>query len=129
MAVVVAGAKRHERKLLAGTLDASVVARPEPTEEAPPHLCADKGYAYEACDQEAQGHDDLPQMRARGEEPREQREISGDRARRWVVEVCHAWLNRLRKLLVRFEQNLATHFALRQLACADIVLKRAKAFR
>ena len=129
MAVAVAGANRHDMKLLAGTLDAIVVVRPEPTEEAPQHLCADKGYDDEACDQEAEGHDYIPHIRARGEEQRDKGEIPGYRARRWVVEVCHSWLNRFRKLLVRFEKNLATHFALLQFACAYIVLKRAEVFR
>jgi putative transposase len=116
-------------KLLANTLDAVIVVRPEPTAEAPQHLCADKGYDYEACYQEAESHAYIPHIRARGEEQREKREIPGYRARRWVVEVCHSWLNRVRKLLVRFEKNLATHFALLQFACAYIVLKRAGVLR
>jgi putative transposase len=57
IAVVVAGAKRHDMTLLAGTLDTIVVVRPEPTEEAPQPLCADKGDADEACYQAAEGHD------------------------------------------------------------------------
>jgi putative transposase len=129
IAVVVAGANRHDMKLLADTLDAVVVVRPQPTAAAPQHLGADKGYDDEACSQEAEGHDDIPHIRARGEEQRERREIPGYRARHWVVEVCHSWLNRFRKLLVRFEKNLAPHFALLQFACADIVLKRAEVFR
>lgn len=44
LAVVVAGANVHDAKLLAQTLDAIVVERPSPTEEAPQHLCLDKGY-------------------------------------------------------------------------------------
>jgi putative transposase len=127
--VVVAGAHRQEMKLLAGTLDAIVVVRPDPTEEAPQPLGADKGDDYEACDQAAQGHDDIPHSRARGEEQRDKGAIPGDRARRWVVEVCHSGLNRVRKILVRFEKNRATHFARLQLACAYIVLKRADVFR
>jgi hypothetical protein len=47
----------------------------------------------------------------------------------WVVEVYHPWLNRFRKILVRFEKNLATHLGLVQFARAYIVLKRAGVFR
>ena len=43
LAVVVAGANRHDMKLLAETLDAVVVERPEPTEEVPQHVCLDNG--------------------------------------------------------------------------------------
>jgi transposase len=50
-------------------------------------------------------------------------------ARRWGGEVGHAGLHRLRNILVRFEKTLATHRAWLQLACADIVLKRAEVLR
>jgi putative transposase len=129
LAVIVAGANRHDMKLLADTLDAVVVERPEPTEAAPQHVCLDKGYDDDECRQVAEQHAYLPHIRARGQEQREKRQIPGYRPRRWVVEVCHSWLNRFRKLLVRFEKKLETHWALLQFACAYIVLKRAEVIR
>jgi putative transposase len=129
LAVVVARANRHDLKLLAETLDAVVVERPAPTAAAPQHVCLDKGYDYEECRQVAERHDYIPHIRSRGEEQREKRAIPGYRPRRWVVEVCHSWLNRFRKLLVRFEKKLETHLALLQFACAYIVLKRAEVIR
>ena len=66
-----------------------------------------------------------PHIRARGEEQQAPRVLPGDRPRRWVVEGTHSWLNRFRKLLVRFEKRLAPHLGLLQLACATIVLRRA----
>ena len=89
IAVVVAGANRHDMKLLADTLDAVVVARPEPTEKAPQHLCLDQGSEYDACRQEAEGQGYLPPSRSRGAERQEKRERPGYRARRWVVESSH----------------------------------------
>ena len=71
----------------------------------------------------------MAHIRSRGEEHQEKQALPGDRARRWVVEVCHSWFNRFRTLLVRFEKKLATHLALLQWACAYIVLKRAAVFR
>jgi hypothetical protein len=44
LSVVVAGANVRDDKLLGATLDAVVLERPEATEEAPQHLCLDKGY-------------------------------------------------------------------------------------
>ena len=129
IAVVVAGANRHDMKLLATTLEAVVLERPEPTEEAPQHLCADRGYDYSECREEAARLDYIAHIRTRGEERQAKQTIPGYRARRWVVEVCHSWLNRFRKILVRFEKKLATHLALLQFACAYIVLKRAEVFR
>ena len=128
IAVVVAGANRHDKKLWADTLEAVVVERPAPSEEEPQHLCGDKGYDYPDSRQEAVEHQYIPHIRSRGEEQKEQREIPGYCARRWVVEVCHSWLNRFRKILVRFEKKLATHLGLLQFACAYIVLKRAGSF-
>lgn len=128
LAVVVAGANRHDMKLLADTLEAVVVERPQPAEEKPQNLCGDKGYDYPDSRQEAVLHQYVPHIRSRGEERQEKQDNPGYRARRWVVEVCHSWLNRFRKILVRFEKNLATHLGLLQFACAYIVLKRAGSF-
>jgi putative transposase len=129
IAVIVAGANRHDMKLLAAALDAVVVERPEPTGAAPPHVCLDKGYDYDECRQVAERHGYISHIRSRGEEQREKRAVPGCRARRWVVEVCHSWVSRFRKLLVRFEKKLETHLALLQFACAYLVLKRAEVFR
>ena len=43
LALVIAGANRHEMKLLCATLDGIVFARPQPTPEHPQHLCLDAG--------------------------------------------------------------------------------------
>jgi len=125
IAIVVAGANRNDMKLLADTLEAVVIDRPEPTREEPQHLCADKGYDYPECRQVAEEHGYQPHIRARGEEQREKRAHPDYHPRRWVVEVCHSWLNRFRKILVRFEKLEASHLGLLQFACAYIVLKRA----
>jgi len=39
---------------------------------------------------------------------------------RWVVERTHAWLNRFRRLTIRYERRLALHEAFVTLACALI---------
>jgi putative transposase len=51
------------------------------------------------------------------------------RARRWVVEACHSWLNRNRALLIRWSKKDENHLALLQLASALIAFKRAHAAR
>ena len=43
------------------------------------------------------------------------------KARRWVVEACHSWFNRFRKLLVRFEKTVASYYALCCFAAAVII--------
>jgi transposase len=42
--IAVAGANRHDSKLVDATLRTLVVARPTPTSATPQHLCLDKGY-------------------------------------------------------------------------------------
>ena len=44
LGAVIAGANVHDTKLLAETIEAIVVERPEPTAESPQHLCLDKAY-------------------------------------------------------------------------------------
>jgi putative transposase len=44
LGATLAGANVHDTKLLAATLEAMVVERPQPTEEKPQQLCLDKGY-------------------------------------------------------------------------------------
>ena len=46
------------------------------------------------------------------------------KARRWVVEVCHSWFNRLRKLLVRYEKFERSFLALNHLAAAIIAFRK-----
>ena len=47
------------------------------------------------------------------------------RPRRWVVERTHFWLNRYRKLLVRFEKRSDSYKALLELACSMIVFRQS----
>jgi hypothetical protein len=44
LAMVIAGANVPDAQLLARTIDALVVERPEPEPKYPQHLCLDKGY-------------------------------------------------------------------------------------
>ena len=46
------------------------------------------------------------------------------KARSWVVEACHGWFNRFRKLLVRYEKLEHTFLALNHLAAAIIALRK-----
>jgi hypothetical protein len=46
------------------------------------------------------------------------------KARRWVVEACHGWFNRFRKLLVRYEKLEHTFIALNHLAAAIIAWRK-----
>jgi len=70
-----------------------------------------------------------PHIRARGEEIKEKLHTPGWRARRWIVEACHSWLNRNRALLIRCSKKDENHLALLQLGSARIAFKKAHAAR
>jgi putative transposase len=51
------------------------------------------------------------------------------RPRRWVVERLHSWLNRSRRLLVRWEKLERTYRALLHLACALLCFQQIDRYR
>lgn len=122
LAVVIAGANTHDVKLLEKTLDAVIITRPEVTEHAPQHLCADAAYTGAPAAETMNERMYTPHVRSRGEEKTEKQE--GKRARRWVVEVTFSWFNRFRKLLVRWEKKEENYLALLHFACAIIVWRK-----
>ena len=118
LSLVVSGAERHDVKLLEPTLDQIVVKRPKRGKAGKQHLCADKGYAGQPAQEAMEERGYVPPVRQRGEEVKTQARKSGYRSRRWVVERIHSWLNRYRKLLVRFEKLAMSYEGLLELACA-----------
>ena len=122
LAVVLSGANTHDVKLLADTLDGVVITRPETSSKAPQNLCLDAGYTGHQDEVEVRGY--TAHIRPRGEEKKELERNPNFRARRWVVEVTHSFLNRFRKLLVRFEKKAANYLALIHFACAILVWRK-----
>ena len=68
-----------------------------------------------------------PHIRTRGEEMKLKARTPGWRARRWVVEATHSWLNRNRGILIRWCKKDENHLALLQLASGLIAFKKARA--
>lgn len=124
LSIVVTGANRHDVTQLEIVLDSIVIKRPEPQTEQLQHLCADKGYDGKPAYQSIVDRDYIPHVRRRREEIEAKKTVPGYRARRWIVEVCHSWLNRFRKLLVRYEKTLSSYIALLHLAAAIICWRK-----
>ena len=57
---------------------------------------------------------------------KDRQRVPGWRARRWVVETCHSWLNRNRALLIRWFKKEENHLALLMLASGLIAFKEAR---
>jgi len=96
----------------------------EHDEEIEENLCADAAYAGDAPRQTMIAAGYLPHVRPRGEEKHKKAMNPAFKARRWVVEACHSWFNRFRKLTIRYEKLHVTHMALIHLAAAIIALRK-----
>jgi putative transposase len=118
-----AGANRHDQKLFHSTLDSIPVPRPRPTSKRPQHLCCDKGYDADTLRREARRRRYRPHIKPRGEEQADKRHRRG-RARRWVVERVASWMNRFRRILIRWEKKADNYEALLHLAFTYITWKR-----
>ncbi len=125
LAVVIAGANVHDTKLLAATLEAVVVERPQPTPKRPQHLCLDLGYDNPTGAEAVATYHYLPHLRRIGKEKLDL--ATGEQrfpARRWVVERTLAWLSKCRALLIRYDKHAANFRGLLQLACALLWFRR-----
>jgi putative transposase len=120
------GAHRNDQPLLEPTLESIPIERPAPTPEQPQGLCLDRGYDSPPMHALAIKHGYTPHIRARGEEIKLKARTPGWRARRWVVEATHSWLNRNRGILIRWCKKDKNHLALLQLAAGLIAFKKAR---
>jgi putative transposase len=125
LALVIAGANVNDHLLLAATLDAIVVQRPQPTEQAPQHLSLDKGFDNDPTREVVQARGYVPHIRRIGEEKKDQTGQKKHPARRWVVERTFSWLSRWRGILIRWEKKPENYLASLKLACALLWFRRA----
>jgi putative transposase len=121
--LAVEGANRHDKKRVEATLESIPVARPEATEEEPQGMCLDKGYDYNDTRDLVREFGFTAHVRARGEEAKELKREAGFKARRWVVERTHSWMNRFRRILIRWEKKVENYFGMLHLVCAFITYR------
>ena len=123
--LAVEGANRHDFKMVRETLESIPVKRPAPTPAMPQGMCLDNG------DDDDEVRDVLAEfgftahIRARGEEAKALQQDAGFRARRWVVERTHSWMNRFRRVLIRWDKNVRNDLAFLHLACAYMTYRQA----
>lgn len=124
LSIVVSAANVHDSKRLEQLLKEIAVKRPMPTKRRSKHLCADAGYRSAELLRIIEWHGYIPHVVGRRQESIAKRQHPGHKARRWVVEVCHSWFNRFRKLLVRYEKLERSFMALNHLAAAIIAFRK-----
>ena len=122
LSVVISGANVHDMKSLEETLDSVVITRPPQMFYHPQHICLDKGYDFPEIERAVIERNYIPHIRHRGENLDDI--VKCHQPKRWVVERSASWLNRFRKLLVRFEKKAENYLGLIQLACCLTVYRR-----
>jgi putative transposase len=128
LGVVVAEANRHDMKLVQQTVKSVVVPRPRPTKKRPQGMCLDKGYDYEEVRATLREFGFTAHIRARGEEAQALKRHVRAKARRWVVERTHSWMNRFRRVLIRWDKVSDNYLAFLHFACALIAFSASGLF-
>ena len=111
MGLAVDGANRHDMKLVRATVDSLPVPRPAPSPDQPQGMCLDKGYDFDEVRRTLDEFGFTAHIRSRGEEAKAIKREAGFKARRWVVERSHSWLNRFRRILVRWDKSPDNYIA------------------
>jgi len=125
LGLAVAGANRNDFKLTRETIESIAVERPDATLEAPQGLCLDKGYDYDEVRDLLDEFGFTAHIRARGAEAHALKHEAGFKARRWVVERTHSWMNRFRRVLIRWDKKVCNYLGFLHLACAYITYRQA----
>jgi putative transposase len=125
LGLAVEGANRNDFKMWRATLESIPVARPKPTSEESQHLCLDKGYDYDEVRELGKEFGYTLHIRPRKEEAQAIKRQVGFKARRWVVERTHSWMNRFRSVLIRWDKKVENYLGLLHLACAFITYRAA----
>jgi transposase len=128
--VAVDGANRNDMKLTRATLDSvpAYADRPEPSPDEPQGLCLDKGYDFDEVRAIVEEFGFTAHIRSRGEEARALKRWAGEKARRWVVERTHSWMNRFRGILIRWSKKAENYIAMLHMAFAFIIFGRLGLF-
>jgi putative transposase len=115
------GANRNDMKMVEATVESIPVERPKPSAEHPQGMCMDKGYDYDEVREIAAAFGFTAHIRSRGEQAKKLTRNARTKARRWVVERTHSWMNRFRGILIRWNKKAANYIAMLHMAFAFII--------
>jgi transposase len=118
LGLAVDGAHRNDFKMARETIESIAAERPDATSAAPQGLCLDKGYDYDEVRDLLDEFGFTAHIRARGNEAKALKPEAGFKARRWVVERTHSWMNRFRRLLIRGDKKVCNSLGFLHVACA-----------
>jgi transposase len=123
LAILLTAANVHETTMLETTIDAiQPIHRPRGRpRRRPDKLHADKGYASKKNQAALRQRRIQPRIARKGIESKQKLG-----RHRWVVERTHSWLNRYRRLKVRYERRADIHEAFLKIGCALICFQFAQ---
>jgi transposase len=128
LGLAVEGANRNDMKLVRDTLESIPVERPDPAEGGKQGMCLDKGYDYDEVRDILEEFGFTAHIKARGEEAKEIKRSARKKARRWVVERTHSWLNRFRGILIRWNKKPENYIAMLHFSFAIIAYRASGLF-
>ncbi|WP_394064375.1 IS5 family transposase [Xanthobacter autotrophicus] len=125
LAVVLTGANRHDSMALTTVVDAiqPVRQRRGRPRKRPQKLHADKGYDFDRCRKDLRKRGITPRIARRGIDSSEHLG-----KHRWVVERTFAWINKFRRLTIRYERHADLYRAFLVLAAAIICFRAIDRF-
>ena len=128
LSVIITSANTHDVTVAIDTVDSMVLKRSSSqlNDRKKQNLCLDKAYHSKEVEQEIFNRGYIPHIRHRREEKLFHR--THPAARRWVVERTHSWMNRFRRLLIRWEKKEDNYIAILHFVCAWITYKRGGVF-
>jgi putative transposase len=126
--LAVDGANRPDMKMVEATLESIPVERPQPSAEDKQNLCLDKGYAYDEVRETVQEFGFTAHIPAKGKEAQQVKRKARHKARRWVVERTHSWMNRFRGILIRWCKKPENYIAMLHFALALITYRATGLF-
>ena len=91
-------------------------------------MCVDKGYDYPEVHELLEDYGYTIHIRLRGEHSVNCKRMPRYRARHWIVERTHSWMNRFRRLLIRWEKKVENCVAMLHFACTCITYRAAGLF-
>lgn len=126
--LAVAGANVNDFKLARETIESIPVRRPRPSPREPQNLCLDKGYDFDEVRDLAREFGFTAHIRSRGEEAKLIQRSARFKARRWVTERTHSWMNRYRRVLIRWEKKPENYVGILHLAIGCITYQASGLF-
>ena len=124
--LAVEGANRNDFKMARETIESIPIARPEPTADHPQGMCLDTGYDYDEVRDllsEFAVHRPHPRAGGRGQGAQTGGRLQGPCG--GCVERTHSWMNRFRRVLIRWDKKVRNYLAFLHLACAYITYRQA----